>query len=231
VALGYPKAWLLALAQELEALAGASGLSDSPVKVELVEHWSPGPEDAEDVTDQPAGSHVRLEEWSSGLRLTVPPAGLWRGSRGMFLIALVWCLLLAVFTAGVWTGDFEVDPPWLPFLILAVFWAFGLGMLAVAVNMGRRTATLEVESGKLRLEARGLFGVTRREWHAGELSAVRADASGIEVNDRPVLELQVHPLEGAKWGGLAGRDAKELRWIATHLRRALDLPAQPPHAA
>ena len=231
VALGYPQAWLLTLARELETLAGAGAFAGAPVKVELVEQWSPDEEDGGDVTAQPPGSRVRLEEWSSGVRLTVPAAGLWRGSKGLFFFALVWCGFMAVFTAGAVGAGFEWDgKPWMPILFIAAFWAFGLGLLAVAVNMGRRTAVIAVEDGRLQVETRGLFGVRRQEWNPGELSAVRADAGGLEVNERPVLELQFHPVGGKKWGLLAGRDEDELRWMATSLRRALQLPAHAPHA-
>ena len=58
------------------------------------------------------------------------------------------------------------------------------------------------------------------------LSAIRADASGMEVNDVPVIELQVHPAAGRKAGFFAGRDSEELRWMATELRRALNVPAE-----
>jgi hypothetical protein len=226
VALAYPRDWLLALARELEALAGARGLVGAPVEVELVERWTPEDEAETDVSEQPGDSQVRLEEWSSGLRLTVPPAGLWRGSKGLFFFALVWCAFMTVFTVGVAVGSFDGEgPAWVPVVFISVFWAFGLGLLAVAVNMGRRTAVITVEGGRLLVEVRGLFGGTRREWDAGELLAVRAD-SGFEVNDRPVLELQVHPAEGKRWGMLAGRDDDELRWMATRLREALGLPGR-----
>jgi len=226
VALGYPREWLLTLARELETLAGARGFAGAPVKVELVEQASPDEEDDADLTEQPPGSRVRLEEWSSGVRLTVPPAGLWRGSKGLFFFALVWCGFVAVFTAGAAIGGFEWDgKPWMPILVMAGFWAVGLGMLAVAVHLGRRTAVIGVEDGRLHVETRGLFGARRQDWNPGELSAVRADASGMEVNDRPVLELQIHPVGGKKRGLLAGRDEDELRWMATTLRRALKLPA------
>jgi len=50
------------------------------------------------------------------------------------------------------------------------------------------------------------------------------------VNNRPVIELQVHPRVGKKVGLLAGRDETELRWMATQLRRALKVPANPPES-
>ena len=63
-------------------------------------------------------------------------------------------------------------------------------------------------------------------WSRGEIAAIRADASGMEVNDRPVIELQIHPVSGKKFGVLAGRNEEELRWMATELRRALNVPAR-----
>jgi hypothetical protein len=45
------------------------------------------------------------------------------------------------------------------------------------------------------------------------------------VNDVPIIELQIHPVSGKKAGFFAGRDEQELLWMATELRRALQLPA------
>jgi hypothetical protein len=56
-----------------------------------------------------------------------------------------------------------------------------------------------------------------------DIADIRAGPSGREVNDRPVLELQVHPRKGKKVGLLAGRNEEELRWMAAQLRRALEL--------
>jgi hypothetical protein len=50
----------------------------------------------------------------------------------------------------------------------------------------------------------------------------------MEVNNRPVIELQIHPAVGKKAGFLAGRDEAELRWMAAQLRRALNVPARRP---
>ena len=49
------------------------------------------------------------------------------------------------------------------------------------------------------------------------------------VNDKHVIELQIHPKGGTKIGLLAGRDEEELRWLATMLRRTLRDPSQQSH--
>ncbi len=229
VVLGYPRSWLLALATELQTLIEASGSGAGGIRVEVLESAPPGEEDGNDrATVQPTSSRAHLEQWSSGLRLTVPPAGLWRGSKGLFLFGLLWCGFMAVVTWFVATGEVEWDgPSWVLFVFIALFWGAGLGLLAGAVNLGRRTAVMTVEGGRLHITTRGVLGQKEWEWNPGELSAVRADASGMEINERPVLELQIHPAVGGKVGFLAGRDEEELRWMAACLRHALDVPARP----
>ena len=92
--------------------------------------------------------------------------------------------------------------------------------------MGRRRATLSVESGALRVTQTTLFGTKQREWRLREIAAIRADASGMAVNNVPIIELQIHPRVGKKAGFFAGRDEQELRWLATELRHALNVPAR-----
>jgi hypothetical protein len=92
--------------------------------------------------------------------------------------------------------------------------------------MGRRRAMLLVESGQLKVAQIGIFGAKKWEWNRDDIAAIRADASGITVNNVPVIELQIHPARGGKAGFFAGRDEQELRWMASELRQALKLPAK-----
>ena len=226
IVLGYPKDWLLALAQELKAYVGGSAFSAAAAEVEVIEKPL-ADADADDVLEQPAGSRVQVEERGAGVRLVVPPAGLWRGSWGLFFFALVWCGFMVFFTTLTGASMFKGGGiEWGLMAFLAAFWAIGIGLLVGAIHMGRRSATLEADAGRLRVETRGLFGTKQREWPRAELSAIRAGASGIEVNERPVIELQVHPSSGKKVGLLGGRKGDELRWLATRLRRALNVPAR-----
>lgn len=225
VVLGYPKDWLLGLAEELKLYVGGAAFSAGPAQVAVVERLSPEEVD-DDGLEQPPDSLVVLEQNISGVRLTVPPAGLWRGSVGFFAFALMWCAFMVVLTVMmVSSGLRKHDGIWIPILFIVVFWAVGLGMLASAINMGRRTATLDVQGGRLCVETKGLFGAKRLEWSQAEIAAIRADSSGMEVNERPVIELQIYPIAGKKVGLLAGRDEDELRWMAARLRGALQVPA------
>jgi hypothetical protein len=224
--LGYPKDWLLAVAEELKSCAGGSTFSAEPAQVEVVEQSPASANDAE-VAEQPAGSRVQVEEHTNGVTLTVPPEGLGRTAKSFFFFALMWCALMTVFTVLIFLPNAKREGPlWVIVLFLLGFWAIGLGMLAGAINMGRRRATLTAEGGRLRIETKGLFGARQQEWSRGDIAAIRADASNIEVNHRRLLELEIHPVMGKKVGLLAGRDENELRWLATRLRQALDVPAR-----
>jgi hypothetical protein len=61
----------------------------------------------------------------------------------------------------------------------------------------------------------------RREWPLNEIKTVRVGPSGMEVNDVPVPELQIHGHQDKLFGLLAGRDKQELTWMATVLRQAI----------
>jgi hypothetical protein len=222
--LAYPRTWLTAMARELSVLLNpVSGTAAAPaIVVEEKPVSARGASRIEqpvEVEVQPVGSRVRLEPRPDGLNLTVPPAGVWKGSKGLFFFALLWCGFMTVFTSLAVT----TRAPWALLLFATAFWAIGLGLLAGAVNMGRRRALLRLDGAGLRVAQAGLFGAKRWEWPRAEIVEIRAGPSGMEVNEQPVLELQVHPRGGKKVGLLAGRDKAELQWMATHLRRALGL--------
>jgi hypothetical protein len=226
VAIGYPRDWLQALAEDLSTRVGASASALSRPAVEVVDAMENQPQFL-DVTEQPPGSQVEIQRRASGIAIVIPPAGLRKGSKGLFSFAIFWCLFMVVFTSVVVASTLKKSgTPWFAWLFIMAFWGIGLGLLAAAINMGRRRATLSTESGVLRVTQTGPFGTKDREWRRGEVSAIRADASGMEVNDVPIIELQIHPVVGKKAGYFAGRDEQELRWLATELRRALNVPAK-----
>ncbi len=226
IALGYPKDWMLAVAEELKTYVGSSAVLSEPLKVEVVDNLGE-PEETDDlILQQPAGSSVQLEERSQGIRLVVPPAGLRKGSKGLFFFSVLWCGFMGVFTGISIFSQFKGSGkvPIAFWIFIPAFWLIGLGLLAGAVNMGRRRAELTADSGGLDIQTTGLFGLRQRHWSRSELAAIRADASGMEVNNRPVIEQQIHPTVGKKAGFLSGRDEAELCWMAAQLRRALQLP-------
>ena len=78
--------------------------------------------------------------------------------------------------------------------------------------------------GKTLLVSRaGLFGVRQREWRTDEIDRIVCGPSGVEVNDVPVMQLQIHRKTGRKYGLLSQLNDEELHWIASVLSDVLQL--------
>jgi hypothetical protein len=105
------------------------------------------------------------------------------------------------------------------FMLLVI----GAVLLIASIAMARRRAVIAVVGDRLLVMLSGLFASKRREWHRSELRDVRLGASGIVDHKTPVLQLQIVPQKGKRYGMLTGRDEPELDWIAALLRRTLRL--------
>ena len=186
--------------------------------------------DGEGVRSKPADSPIEIERYDGGLSIRVPPAGLWKGTSGLFFFSLLWNGFMTVFTT---LGAFAMaqgkaaqdDGLWIGVLFVSVFWLIGIGLLLVSLNMAWRKAGIAVADGTLMILTSGLFGSKQREWPASELAAIRVGPSGMEVNKRPVMELQIHGQDGKKFGLLSGRTDAELAWLAWELRQAMKCPS------
>jgi hypothetical protein len=193
-------------------------------------------EDLEEATPlgPPAGTTITLERFPDGVTIQVPPAGVWKGSKGLFSVAVLlidFMLAITLCVVGLLVGGNpqqvkQDDPLWILPFFFSLFWAVGIGLLLAALNMGWRRAVLAVTGGSLMVLQTGLFGSKRKLWEAGEVEGVRTGPSGMEINKVPVLQL--HILDGGgKFGMLTGRSDEELEWIAEELRTALKVGRQP----
>ncbi|HMF10832.1 MAG TPA: hypothetical protein VKE94_00960 [Gemmataceae bacterium] len=229
VAPGYPRSWLRVVAEDIARRRPDTEDVLDPeaesTKVQVVDEVGKNL-DLEDYPDQPADSHVRVERQPDSVVLTIPPAGLRRGSNGLFGFAILWCGFMAVFTSIVvfFAGAGMRDGFGLFLAFIVAFWGIGIALLLAAINMGRRQAVLAVVDGTLMVYQTGLFGAKRHEWPKDSVASIRTGPSSMEVNEVPVLELQIHSNNGTKVGLLAGRNVDELRWLATMLRRSLQGP-------
>ncbi len=230
---GYARSLLLPLAEELarrsQAVAEEVSPSTPPV-VEVVEQRAGAPfRVTEEVLEQPKSSKVLVEESPAGVTFRVPPAGLLGPQGCLFLFGLLWCGMLTVFTTMMFIGgvkDKQGNPAgWEAGLFISVFWLVGAGVLLGAVSAARRRAVLAVVGDELLTLESGLFLSKERRWLRAKLGDISVGPSGTTVNNRPVMELQVQPKEGAgKVAGLlGGRDEAELEWLASRLRHALQL--------
>lgn len=222
---------------QVESLAASDALAQraprQPIQV-TEETYSPASRDSIDIAQEPppppADTKITLDRQDYGFTIRIPPAGLMKGSKGLFAFSLIWNGLVAIFclfAALAAAGAIEVEgnaSPWFILLILLPFVAVGIGTLIASINMGRRSAAIAIAGDRLFLVRESIFGKTTQEWGVEELSHVNVGPSGMEVNNRPVMQLQIHPTNGKKLGCLSQLNNDELAWIASEVARQLGLP-------
>ena len=69
-----------------------------------------------------------------------------------------------------------------------------------------------------------IFRKQVQQWTVDQLETIGVGPSGVEINDRPVMELQIQPKAGGKYGLLSERTDDELVWIAAELNQSLGRP-------
>lgn len=144
--------------------------------------------------------------------------GVWRGSKGLFFFAIIWMGFSSLFTVVVVLSG---QAPWFVYALMGFFELIGVGILLAAINMGAREAVLAVIGQDLVILYKQVFGKKQHQWPRNGIAQVVAGHSGMEVNHKPVLELQVILQTGEKFGLLAGRDEAELHWMSKVLSEAL----------
>lgn len=169
----------------------------------------------------PPGSRIVCERTAKGLSITVSPVGIWRGSAGLF----PWGLMVVVFGSLVALQTRTEPLSGTDILLMLIFLLVGIGLMLGGLHVGRRRAVLAVIGDRLLVLQTGLFGSQHGEWWRADLEDVRVGTSGATVNHEAVLELQIYPRNGQKFGVLAGWDQAELEWLAEVLRRFLRLDA------
>lgn len=219
--LGYPHEMLRPLADVLASSLSLSGqslpLEGSRPMIEVVEQEA-GKPDVEYVVPRPAGTDITYQEDPRGLAISVPPKGLWKGSQGLFLFSLIWNGFMAVFTMGMLKGH----PPLPVYLFILGFWAIGILMLCFAVNMAKKKVLIAVTNGVLAYRVMGPFKTSEQKVPLNMIDTIRVGPSGMEVNNRPVIELQIIPKSGKKIGLLSNRSDDEKQWLAYVLRQTLN---------
>lgn len=217
---GYPHDVLRPLADTLAAamsLRGpAGGVSEEAPVVEVVEREAGVPA-AEIEVPKPSGTDITCLPEPHGLAISVPPKGIWKGSQGLFFFSLLWNGFMVVFTVLMTKGH----PPLPVYLFVVGFWAIGLGMLAGAISMGKRRTLIAVVNDALAYRVIGPFKTTESKVSLAEIDTIRVGPSGVEVNNRPLMEVQIIPKNGKKIGLLSTRSRDEQEWLAYVLRQHL----------
>jgi hypothetical protein len=178
----------------------------------------------DDMERQPLDSRVRCESRDATATLSVPRAG-FRGAASMWQVAVIVNVVVGIMMAvfGL-LGAFHDS--WIPFVFFALFFCVGAWLVILAAQMTVERTDFAAGHGRLSAVRTGLLGVKRYAWAREEIAAIRAGPSSTIVQNERLMQLQIVPRTGKPVGLLTGRAANELAWIATLLRRALDVPAE-----
>lgn len=218
--LGYPRAMVEALCEEIRARAGASAGAEIGVSTREADGAMLCDEGA---PVQPASSTALIERSAEGFTITLPALGFFKGSKGLGLFSIVWMAFCSVFlvvaVSSVPAGGFLDALPFVGFSLM--FMSVGVVMFFIALRMGRRRAVIDAAGEDLVITRQSIGEPKTQSWHRSEIARVAAGPSGMEVNNRPVLELQIHPTSGKKVGLFRERHDDELAWIAAEIRAAL----------
>ncbi|MEI6166303.1 MAG: hypothetical protein WCS52_03840 [bacterium] len=217
----YPHDLLRPLADVLAASLSLGGHSAMADHTEPVIELDVGEENTSMAVSKPAGTDITCQADPHGLAISVPPLGLWKGSQGLFAFSLVWNGFMTVFTVLMIKGH----PPLPVYLFIAVFWAIGLLILVIAINMAKRKVLIAVVNNMLAYRVIGPFKTSEQKLPLDSIDAIRVGPSSVKVNNRPVMEIQIIPKSGRRIGLLSDRSVEEQAWLAYVLNQTLKVHA------
>lgn len=231
VLLGYPRVWTEALAARLTAdVALQTGAAPLPTTVAQINPATGRSTVSGDRFDPPVGTRIRIMEQAGGIVALVPPTGFKGVPRFMLGFSVVWLLITSVVGGGFVAAAFQGKgdkPPWFVFVFVGGFVLIGLGMLANAINMARRKASLRASRDEIIVLQQSPFGTKTFKRSGSELASIYVGDSGMAINEVPVQELQVHTSDAEKHGFFNNLTNDELLWLATHLRHATGIGEAP----
>ncbi len=221
---GYPEAVIDAfgrvLTEELNVVARREGW-------QAVTGWAEGSAMEALPAQPPPGSRVEVHDFPDGCLVHVPRLGLIRGTRGFFPFALLWTVLsVGIVVVVLVAGARSSNPP--PVWLVGLFPLAGVGMLLVSVHMGYRETWIAIKEDVVGIRQKSPFRKFERRLNRAEIAAVQMGPSGVEVNHRPVMELQFLLRDGRKVGLASQLSEPELLWLAELVRRRLGLVGRGP---
>lgn len=232
VVLGYPRAWVEALAARLNAdIVEQTGAAPLPTTVTQLDPTTGRSGLSGDRFDPPAKTSITINQLAGGIVAVVPPQGA-RGTRGLLAFAIIWLVFISIVgtviaIAPESTKRRRNQSKVIPAVVIGAFGLIGVGMLTAAVNQMRRKASLRASHDELIVLQQSLFGTKTFKCGRENLAAIRVGDSGITINNVPLQELQVHGADGKKHGFFTNLTNDELHWLATHLRHATGVGEAP----
>jgi hypothetical protein len=230
VLLGYPRAWTEAMAARLTAdLAAQTGNAPLPTSVTRLDLDEGQITSHGDRFEPPAGTSIRIMEQAGGIVVVVPPSGFKGTARSVRGFGVCWLgfSMLATVVVGVFASQGKgAGVPLVMFLVIGAFDLIGVAMVAYAVSLARRKASIRASHGELIIVQQSPFGEKTFKC-SGELAAICVGDSGTVINNTNVQEIQVHTRDGAKHGFFSNLMNEEMHWLATHLRHATGVGHRP----
>ena len=244
VAVGVPAVVLRELAGALSMALGVEHdpFAPSTLAAQRAAAGQPDHDETPVGVPQPKHSEAEVVRTNGEVSIRLPAMGLVRGSKGIFTFAVVWLgfrsafIVVGVLVFGLGSGGFPASGSaaapslvgaGITALVIAGFIAIGVWMLIHAVSMGRRRAIIDIVGDAVLVTRKSPFGEKIEQWTADEVADVRVGPTGTEINNIPVLELQILTVtpggSRAKVGLLSERPNDELRWIASEIRAAMGL--------
>jgi hypothetical protein len=231
IAPAYPRELLAPIADELARLCTPPGSNGEQLLVANFQDKLSPFERIPFRRSRPSATDVQHEEHADGVTFVIPPLGIRKGSKGLFIMSLIlMALSLVLFSLFLLLEiQQQADLPYLmPILVLLT----GFVLFLVSVNVARRRAAIAVVGDRLMVMRSGLFGSGRREWDRSQLLDIRLGPSGLtrqnKTKNEQVLQLQIVTQDGKRYGMLTGREDAELEWIGAVLRQRLRLTGERP---
>lgn len=181
------------------------------------------------LVELPADSSIEIVEQRDATVYRIPEKGIWKGSHGLMIFAVVWNVFLAIITATIFVGNGNVESDlWIVVTVLSLFWAVGIGFVIGAFYLGRQSALIGVRDGLLFIERKTIFGTKWSNFEPGDVVSIHIGAGNMEVNEEPVMELKIQPVGEAAIGMFSQLDDGEICWLAQQLSNELNLKPNSP---
>jgi|GEM_PF-1554888 len=221
---GYKIATLEKLASELRQFLPQFDMETPNVEVN---HYTQA--GWQDLPERPPNCAATIVEDSYQTVINVPRAPISRSPAAQILrFAIIWLLittlLIFCFTLLPESNNKKPHSNEMLDVFFLIFLVIGFAILGQAVKALLTTASITVRPSSLEISIQSPFHTKRISLLNSEIKAIRVVPTG-NCNNTNIMELQIHTHTGKKLGILSGRDADELRWIATCIRAKLNKPA------
>ena len=177
----------------------------------------------------PEDSDLQVLQQDGSTVYRIPRRSVWK-SGGVFFFAIIWNAMVAFFTGVVIWGLFNganqqnnVNNLPVFVLVISIFWLVGLSFLGGTIYSAWQSALIGVKDGLLFIERKTIFGTSWSDFTAEQIVSIEMGHANMEVNGRPVMNLQITPREGRTVALFSRLSNGELQWLARQLQQTLGI--------